>query len=320
MPARRALGAAALVTLLATSSASSAQGADDLQAQSLFVEGRTAMEKGDYPTACSKFTASLAIVSRAGTLLNLALCEQQQNHLVSAAKHWQQGIALLPPGDDRLPVSKERAAALAKRLPHLTLQLTGTVSAGARAELDGAPARLDELQAGVPADPGRHVVVVLVPGAADQRATVDLAEGDARVVTLAIVPGPEHVTPPPPPPPSGARGGGLRTVGFALTGVGVAGFVVAGVTGGILVSKHATISADCPGMVCGKAGSPTSKESLTGGLGPLNAANAVGWALGLAGVAVGVPLIIVGGPKAPQATVGAATLPGGAGLLLTGQL
>src|SRR5207253_1839754 len=101
------------------------------------------MENGDYRTACAKFKASLTVVERASSLLNLAQCEQHEGKLVSATKHWKKGIELLPPGDERIAASKERAAALSARLPHLTVKLTGAAPAGTRVEVDGVDMAID---------------------------------------------------------------------------------------------------------------------------------------------------------------------------------
>jgi hypothetical protein len=300
------VGACALVATLGFTASASAQ-QDVSQAQALFTEGRTAMEKGDYTTACAKFTASLALVQRASTMLNLAQCEQHEGKLVAASKHWKEGIALLPPDDERVAVSKERAAALAPRLPHLTVKLAGPPPDGARIEVDGASVPAPELAAGVPIDPGRHTVVLRVPGAADQRSSVDVVEGEAKTVTLA----PEAA--PPTPKPS-SSGGGLRTAGFALISVGVAGGIVVAVTGGILVSKRSTINAECPHMTDCTGSTWMSDIASTK---PFNVVNGIGWGVGLAGLASGVALVVVGG-KAPAA-VGPTALPGGGGLSMSGR-
>lgn len=308
--ARSLLGAVALAAMLATAAPAGAQGADT-QAQTLFAEGRSAMEKGDYPTACARFGASLTLVSRASTLLNLAQCEQHENRLVASSKHWKQGIDLLPPGDERLAISKERAAAVNARLAHVTLQLTGPVPAGTRAELDGANAGLTALQAGTGVDPGRHVIVLFVPGGADLRATIDVVEGETKAVMLA----PPVAAAPVVPDQKGSGGGSsTRTVGFVLGGVGVAGFIAAGVTGGMLISKNSGIQTDCPNKVCSAAG-----RALINSTGPLKVANAVGWGVGLAGLASGVILVVVGGngKAQTQTAVAPTALPGGAGLWVT---
>ena len=281
------------------------------QAQSLFVEGRAAMERGDFPTACARFSASLALMTRASTLLNLAQCETHEGQLVNAAKHSSQGIDLLPADDERLAISKERAAALARRLSHLTVKLTATAPPGTRVEVDSVDTGVAALLAGLPENPGRHVIVLFVPGQADQRSTVDLAEGDARTVTLtvqeiAVAEGAK------PGVGKGSSGSRKRTVGFILGGIGVAGLVAAGVTGGLLVSRHSAITTDCPGKVCSSAG-----LDLIASTKPLNVVNGVAWGVGLAGLAGGVVLVVLGGNDTSATAIAPTALAGGGGLSLT---
>jgi hypothetical protein len=296
--------AAVLSAALALAGPASADDTVNPQAQALFLAGRAAMEKGDMPTACAKFTESLALSVRPSTVLNLAQCEQNQGRFVSSLKHWRQGIEMLPPGDERLAVAKERAAALGTRVPHLTVKLTGPLPEGARVEVDGVIVPAADLAAGVPQDPGRHVVVLLVPGAPDTRSTVDLAEREAKPVTLPV--------PMVAPKPKEEESSATRKAGFALIGVGAAGAVIAAVTGGVLISKNSQIQQDCPMKVCNSAG-----RALINSTGSVEIANGIGWGVGLAGVAAGVILVVVGKSPDTQTGITPATLPGGGGLWVT---
>jgi hypothetical protein len=304
---RRATSTFAFIATLVLPAAVRAQEGDPAQAQALFVEGRASMEKGDYTEACAKFTKSLALVRRAGTLVNLAQCEEKQGKLLVAAKHWKEGIELLPANDERLAASKDRAADLARRIPRVSAKLAGPAPAGASVTIDGTALSFDELAAGFAVDPGSHTVVLTVPGRPEQRMRVDLAEGQSSVVALAVM---EAQAPPTQAPRQTTDGGGgMRVAGFALLGVGAAGAVVAGVTGGMLVSKNSEINAACPLHVCTPHG-----RDLINSTGPLKIANAVGWGLGIAGVGVGAALVIVANKKTTVTTTG---LPGGGGVWIT---
>jgi hypothetical protein len=281
------------------------------KAQSLFVEGRAAMERGDFPAACARFTASLALMTRASTLLNLAQCETHEGQLVNAARHSNQGIDLLPADDERLAISKERAAAVARRLAHLTVKLTASAPPGTRVELDGVDTKVSALLGGLPANPGRHVIVLAVPGQADQRSTVDLAEGDVRTVTLTILEI-AAVAPPTPAVTAASRGSSKRTVGFILGGIGVAGFIGAGVTGGLLISKHSAINSACPDKHCSAEGLALIESTK-----PLNVVNAVAWGVGLAGLAGGVVLVVLGRNDDTATAIAPTALAGGGGLSVT---
>jgi hypothetical protein len=279
------------------------------QAQSLFVEGRAAMDRGDYPTACAQFTASLALMTRASTLLNLAQCETHEGQLVNAAKHVTQGIALLPPDDERLAISKEREAALARRVAHLTVKLGKGTPAAARVEVDGIDTSASTLLAGIAENPGRHVIVLSVPGGSRETSTVDLVEGDAKTVTL----GAEEAGVVEAPKPVVARSNTKRTAGYVLGGIGVAGLIGAGVTGGILVSKHSAINGACPNKQCSPDGLALIESTKS-----LNVVNGVAWGVGLAGLAGGVVLLVLSRGDSAATAVAPTALPGGGGLRVTG--
>ncbi len=292
----RALGAASVLAAALFSSAVQAQApADNPRAQTLFQEGRAAIEKGDYKLACDKFTESLALVSRAGTLLNLAQCEEHEGRLLAAGKHWAAGIALLPPNDERLAISRQKAADLDKRTPRLTVRLAGAVPPDAAVKVEGIEATLAELQAGVAVDPGPRKVVLKLPGKPDKTSSVTLAEGQSQTVDFELGAAEVVIV-----KDGGAqgqdKGGGVRTAGFVVGGVGVAGLVVAGVTGGILLSKHSQIQKACPDPShCSKAG-----LDLIDGTKGLDVVNGVAWGVGGAALATGIVLVIVGGPKPAQ--------------------
>src|SRR5262245_60514235 len=95
------LAFAAAMVALAASSAALAQKSDVAKAEALFKEGRAALERGDYATACPKFSESLKLANRAGTLFNLAQCDEHDRHYLAAIARWKQGIALLDPKDER---------------------------------------------------------------------------------------------------------------------------------------------------------------------------------------------------------------------------
>ncbi|MEP7122217.1 MAG: hypothetical protein ABJE95_14955, partial [Byssovorax sp.] len=181
----RAIGTLALLPILAWSGAARAQTANDQKAEALFREGRAAVDRGDYATGCARFTASVALTRRAGPLLNLASCDEHQGHLVAALASWTAGIALLPAGDERLAVSRQRAEALDRRIPRLTLQLAPGAAPDSKVLLDGAELSRSALGVAQPVDLGDHVVVGAAPGYGEARSTITLAEGERRAIAIA---------------------------------------------------------------------------------------------------------------------------------------
>jgi hypothetical protein len=103
-------------------------------------------------------------------------------------------------------------------------------------------------------NPGSHRVVATAPEVEAIERDVELAEGDDETLTLRFEPiAPPPVPPPPPAPvpvaPREPDPGSLLPALIA-GGVGVAGFAVGGITGGLVLSKVSSIKEDCDGNTC----------------------------------------------------------------------
>src|SRR5262245_30450330 len=109
-----------------------AQDRDPVAAESLFREGRKALDAGDFVTARSRFAESRRLDPKPGTLLNLARCDEQLGELASAWQLYRQGLDQLAADDDRREFVQERLADLEKRLPKLTIRLARGARADAR--------------------------------------------------------------------------------------------------------------------------------------------------------------------------------------------
>src|SRR5260370_13844519 len=116
---------------------------DPAAAEALFREGRAAAQKGNWDVACPKLRESERLDPAAGTLLNLADCEEHRGRVATAWQLFRQVVESLPESDERVPLAKRRAADLEKRLPHLTIRLAGVAPIGVNVvrndvELSGA--------------------------------------------------------------------------------------------------------------------------------------------------------------------------------------
>ncbi|NUP09101.1 MAG: hypothetical protein HOW73_23875 [Polyangiaceae bacterium] len=63
-------------------------------AETLFMEGRTAMQNGDLRTACEKFDASFHIDPAVGTAINLGTCLEQLQRTPEACRTYRSAKAL----------------------------------------------------------------------------------------------------------------------------------------------------------------------------------------------------------------------------------
>jgi hypothetical protein len=165
----------------------SAQPNDDDQqvADRLFFEGRTLLEQNRRIEACAKFELSFKKNPQAiGTLLNLGLCAEMSNLVVTAVRYFaearasanEQGLKEYQEAADR------KIALLTPRMPHLQITLAEQVGS-TRVIVADVVVSPDQLR-DVTVDPGKRTVVATAPGRIPFEITVDLVEGEHRVLTI----------------------------------------------------------------------------------------------------------------------------------------
>ncbi|UQA58467.1 tetratricopeptide repeat protein [Polyangium aurulentum] len=287
------LAAACLLLAIPGTATASDPMEDAKRAETLFNEGRAAVKRGDYVTACPKFEESLKLVRRPGTLFNLAECEEHEGRLVTAVQYWKEGIVVLEPGDKRLAPSKKRLAETEPRIPKLTIQVAANLPKDARVTLDGKD--VEAVGKEIPVNPGEHTVALSAPKRADQKVKVKIAERERREVTVslgAVILEPPKVVAAPEPFYIGPQ----RIAGIVVAGVGVLGFIGAGVTGGLVLSTQDRLATSCPDNQClTKAAYDEAQMGKT-----LLTVNTVMWGVGIAGALAGAGLFVAGGRSAKE--------------------
>lgn len=271
---RRHLGTLVVSTALLLAAQAHAQSHDAAAAEALFDQGRAAMAKQDYQTACSKFRESQRLDPAAGTMLNLANCEEHRGKLATAWELYRGAVDKLPAGDSRIQVAKDRADALEKRLPKLTIALESGAPAGTAVKRDDVKLASASLGVALPVDPGKHVVTVTAPGRSPRTFDVELAEGESR--TLDVGPGAEAAG-----GGGGSTGGSSKTLGYVFGGVGVAGVAVGTVTGILAIGKKSTVDDNCnpDTRICNATGADAASSGRT--LGTITTASLIVGAVGL---------------------------------------
>ena len=265
------------------SRAAIAQGEGAAAAQVLFDQGREAMVRRDYDTACQRFRESERIDPAPGTKLNLADCEEKRGRVASAWELFRAVMRELPDSDERHGIAAARAAALEKRLPTLVLRLAAGAPSTTRVRVGRSEIGSGSFGVPLPLDPGKHTLVIEAPGHALRTVEVVLVEGGAQ--TVDVVPGTATVSPRPPPSASQAapqkRSGGTKTLGYVLGGVGLVGIAVGSVAGVIVLSKKGTNDDGCSDAL--QTCSQTAKDAGESGeaIGPVSTAGFIVGALGL---------------------------------------
>jgi hypothetical protein len=313
-----------LFVLLLVAAPLHAQTRDPAAAELLFVAGREAFDKGNYAVACAKFEESQRLDPAAGTLINLAACQEKLGKLASAWEAWRRALELLGPEDERRPSVEAHASGMEQRVPRLVIRVTQDAPPATRVSRDGVELGPASLGMPLPVDPGPHVVIAVAPGRSERRFAVELKEGATE--TLIVMPGdpstepaaaaPAPSTPAVVAPRRGSRGesahasqSGQRTLGFVVAGIGATGLVIGGITGLVALNKKNAMLDDCDsvgdGYQCGDEGLDAASAGKT-----FATVSTIGFAIGAVGLGVGGWLILSADEGGTR--VGATWTPGGA--------
>jgi hypothetical protein len=219
-------------------------------AQALFEEARALMASKRFPEACLKLAESQRLDPATGTLLNLAVCHEEEGRLAAAMSEFREVAAASTRERraDRRVVAEQHLAALEKLVPKLSVTVSPRAQAlaGLEVRLDGLELRPAAWGVAAPVDPGPHTVTATAANRQPWTTTVIVARGEIRPVDvddpvapeaepavaggLGLAGGTAGVPPTPPPlPPNGTtEHNPVRTVLTASSVVGFGTFVVAG--------------------------------------------------------------------------------------------
>ncbi|MFT3772714.1 MAG: tetratricopeptide repeat protein [Minicystis sp.] len=240
--------------------------------------------------------------------LAMAQCQSALGRLIEARDLYRRVLDEPVAPDAPEPIRKARVtaagdlAALERRIPVLTVTITGPDADRARVEIDGAPASARDLAVGRAIDPGEHIVSAVTDGGGSARLTVKLPEGARTQVELAIrAPGSAAA--------SADRPGSMVPAGVAF-GLGGAGVAAGAITGIVARIKSNDIRGRCQtidgALHCLAADIPARDTAIA-----LRTASTAAFVAGGAALAAGTVLAIVrpGGGKAPvEVTAGVGSI------------
>jgi len=311
---RRSFALAVLALPLEAWAAPSA--VDRTMAQSLFDDARRLMSEGNYKAACPKLEESNRLDPSGGTLLNLALCREQEGKLATAWTHFKQALSAAKRDDraDRIQAAEEHLAALEVRVPSITV-VVAEPRADQEVWVDGASVGRSAWGTRMSLDPGKHEVSSRAPGTPTWSQSLELDPGsNVRLEVPPFAAGASDGAPAGPKPEDkpheAAASGGSSTLGWVIAGTGVVALGVGSVFGARAISKQNQSEDECP----------TPKTCSPDGVAYGNQANTAAWVanigigLGLVGVATGTYLILTSSKSSgAQARSGAPVLRVGAG-------
>lgn len=227
-----------------------AQAGDAGPAREQLKIGFTLARDGKCDEAIPHFSESLRLDPKAITLINLADCEEKTGRLTQALARWVDARGRAQTESNR-PIEEEaerRQKALEPRLPKLTIVLSPRSPPGAVVVRDGVTLGAVSLGVALPVDPGKHTVVVRLPGYADSAKDVSLAEAEAT--TIEVGPSSSRVAGSPAPEPGPSSSSVAMPLVYAGFGVAVLGVIVGGVTGAMALGKGSDADTACPDHRC----------------------------------------------------------------------
>jgi len=246
---------------------------DKALATILFQQGRALMSAGRAPEACPKLEESQRLDPGGGTILNLALCHEQEGRLARSWSEFKEAVTIARQDGrrDRESEAANRVAALEPRLSRLTIVVpTGAQIEGLLIERDGHEVGRGAWSTAIPIDGGEHVVRVTAVGREPFTTTFVVGkESDSRIVEIPVLATPvvvvtssERATPA---PMSAATAGRLRWAGISAAGAGVILLGAAGYTLATAISAKENSKADCWADGCGSAGLQQRRDAVSRG-------------------------------------------------------
>jgi hypothetical protein len=230
-------------------------------AESLFQEGRKAMEATRYSDSCPKFLASQKLAPAIGTLLYLADCYEKNNQLASAWARFHEAIALAQRQNraNREQTARERADKLEPKLIKLSIL---SRASGIDVKLDGNVIDAAALGTPIPVDSGKHSLEASAKGKKTYNTTVEVSEKN-KSPSVEIPPLEDA-----PPEPNQANNGNKieppkerpkgwstqKTLGLVVAAGGVVGLGVGGFFGLKTSSTWNEAKPKCPNLECDAQG------------------------------------------------------------------
>jgi len=151
----------AFVILLTVSATAHAQNA---AAESLFNDGERLMKEGKLSEACQAFEGSNRIEARAGTLINIGLCREQNNQLASAWSAFKDALTRVK-DPNKKQLATAHANAIEPRLSYLTISVPDESRVDGLALTRNAGAVDPVLwNRAIPVDGGTYVIAGHAPG------------------------------------------------------------------------------------------------------------------------------------------------------------
>jgi hypothetical protein len=273
---------------------------DRTTARELAREGYDALEQKNYAVAEDRFRRADALVHAPTIVVDHARALVGMGRFVEAYERYalviREGVASDAPASWRQAVSdaEHEIEAVKPRLAWLVINIEGPKEP--RVTVDGREVPIASLGARRATDPGKRKVRVTADGFVSGGRIIVLKEGEEQAITITLA-RPDSVVLEETPVPADEKPDEARSTvpwPWIAIGVGGAGLAVGAVTGVMALGKHSDLSDACPEGTCNPQ-SAEERERMEDDLSEyhtLGTISGVGFAVGAAGVATGVVLLL----------------------------
>ena len=299
-PRRLSIAAISACGLLALATPAHAQSAE---AEALFSDGDALMKQGKLAQACDAFEASNRLETRAGTLIRLGECREQNHQLASAWSAYKDALTRVK-DPNKKAIATKKVAQLEPKLSYLTVLVSDESRVdGLALTRNGQPLDPALWNRAVPINGGEYVIGGRAPGHEEWRTTATVPDEYGKVSVevpkfkeigkLVIPPGP--VPPPgsgtqrPPPGESFDDRDAARPTWTPRRkiAIGVAGGATLGLVAGIVLGTQAKGKQDDAHALCADPKTPCADAARADALIQAGQRRALGAniAFGIAGAA-----------------------------------
>lgn len=290
-----ALLASALVVTAARTASADPSLSDRETARSLMDDGDAKRDKNDFKAALKSYEAADAIMHVPTTGLEVARAQAQLGLLLEARETLGRVNRLPPKPGEPAPFTAARKTAesltaeIGARIPSVTVVVTNPEPGQATVVVfDGEIVPPAASAAPRKVNPGRHTIVAR-SGALEKKQDIDVAEREAKTVTIDLKPSKGGAATPPTP-------GGDETLATSSTpsslpkilifggfGLGIVGVGVGSVTGLMSISKVSDVKQGCPNNVC-----PTTSQGDIDSAKSLGTISTIAFIAGGLGIGAGI--------------------------------
>lgn len=170
----RSIAATSVVCAILTTVDSPRAFAQNAAAEALFGDGERMLKEGKVAEACDAFEASNRIETRAGTLVNLGLCREQNGQLAAAWSAFKDALARAK-DPKKKQIAADQIAAIEPKLSYLTISVADESRVdGLVVTRNGQPVDSALWNRAVPIDGGTYVIAGRAPGHEEWSTTVEV--------------------------------------------------------------------------------------------------------------------------------------------------